>query len=503
MKERFQEALDLVDVDGKLKKTVWGQFWSSHQRFFKYMCMACKVPHVVALAQRALIDNKCVVIGLQSTGEARTLDQLDDFGALSGGEFISTARGVLQNLVEKNFPTLGMLANKSDSSNTNTNSGGGASKNSQRVNEILQRLSTYTNQANVKSKLRRRRKVGRSSSMSSNSSEESSTDRSSPTTQNDSDFDDDDEMNNNNHDESFDSDLGDLDDDDDDDELDDEDDDEDDDEENDEASSSEDNGFSDLELSDENNNKNKNTSNSNNTNKMSLVDDLSASITSSSDTVTNSNNNNDAGFDSDDSDDLFSITKSVSLQSLISMNNLQAAVKKRSMLSGEDNSKSNNNNKRRKTMEETKKERRTSPVVMDFIPKRAQRSVKPTTPHEISEYIYELKSDLLIAIQRLGRRLPPNTLDQLIDMLEGPDNVAEMTGRKGRVVHKPASSSTNQQDVDMIGQQGTYVYESRNETDVPVELMNVMQKERFMNGDKLIAIISEAASSGISLQANR
>ena len=145
--------------------------------------------------------------------------------------------------------------------------------------------------------------------------------------------------------------------------------------------------------------------------------------------------------------------------------------------------------------------------MVDFIPKRTPRAKRPSTPHEISEYIYELRSDLLIAIQRLGRRLPPNTLDQLIDMLEGPDNVAEMTGRKGRVVHQ---KSTNGGDGEsgMLGDGGelgggTYVYESRNETDVPVELMNVIQKERFMNGDKLIAIISEAASSGISLQANR
>ena len=68
MKEHFQEALELVDQEGKLKKTVWGQFWSSHQRFFKYLCMACKVPHVVELARKALSNNKCVVIGLQSTG---------------------------------------------------------------------------------------------------------------------------------------------------------------------------------------------------------------------------------------------------------------------------------------------------------------------------------------------------------------------------------------------------------------------------------------------------
>jgi hypothetical protein len=104
MKEKFQEALDLIDKENKLRKTVWGRFWSSHQRFFKYLCIAIKVPHVVELSRKALTNNKCVVIGLQSTGEARTLDQLDEYGELS--EFVSTAKGVLINLVEKNFPLL-------------------------------------------------------------------------------------------------------------------------------------------------------------------------------------------------------------------------------------------------------------------------------------------------------------------------------------------------------------------------------------------------------------
>lgn len=36
------------------------------------MCMSAKVPAAVRLAKEALNENKCVVIGLQSTGEART-----------------------------------------------------------------------------------------------------------------------------------------------------------------------------------------------------------------------------------------------------------------------------------------------------------------------------------------------------------------------------------------------------------------------------------------------
>lgn len=37
-----------------------------------------------------------------------------------------------------------------------------------------------------------------------------------------------------------------------------------------------------------------------------------------------------------------------------------------------------------------------------------------------------MKEDLLAKIESLGERLPPNTLDQLIDELGGPENVAEV-----------------------------------------------------------------------------
>ena len=40
---KFQEAAELIDADKKMKKTMWGQYWSSHQRFFKYLCIASKV----------------------------------------------------------------------------------------------------------------------------------------------------------------------------------------------------------------------------------------------------------------------------------------------------------------------------------------------------------------------------------------------------------------------------------------------------------------------------
>ena len=66
--------------------------------------------------------------------------------------------------------------------------------------------------------------------------------------------------------------------------------------------------------------------------------------------------------------------------------------------------------------------------------------------------------------------------------------VAEMTGRRGRVVSLP---------------DGTVQYQLRSESDVTLEMLNLTEKRRFMDGEKNIAIISEAASSGISLQSDK
>uniref|UniRef100_A0A3Q1F2W9 Protein strawberry notch homolog 2 n=1 Tax=Acanthochromis polyacanthus TaxID=80966 RepID=A0A3Q1F2W9_9TELE len=102
--------------------------------------------------------------------------------------------------------------------------------------------------------------------------------------------------------------------------------------------------------------------------------------------------------------------------------------------------------------------------------------------------IEELKQGLLNKISELGKELPLNTLDELIDKFGGPDKVSEMTGRKGRVVRRP---------------DGSVHYESRAEQGLTIDHINLKEKDRFMGGEKLVAIISEAASSGISLQADK
>lgn len=67
------------------------------------MCISAKVDMCVRIAMDAINCQKCVVVGLQSTGESQTLDFLEENGDVT--EFVSTAKAVLRSLVENCFPT--------------------------------------------------------------------------------------------------------------------------------------------------------------------------------------------------------------------------------------------------------------------------------------------------------------------------------------------------------------------------------------------------------------
>uniref|UniRef100_A0A8C7PVL8 Protein strawberry notch homolog 1 n=1 Tax=Oncorhynchus mykiss TaxID=8022 RepID=A0A8C7PVL8_ONCMY len=296
-REKFQAAANLMEAEQRMKKSMWGQFWSAHQRFFKYLCIASKVRRVVQLAREEVKNGKCVVIGLQSTGEARTLEALEEGGG-ELNDFVSTAKGVLQSLIEKHFPA----------------------PDRQKLFSLLGIDLSVKKTPSPSEAAKRKRKSGGLSGSSSDDSESEESDK-----------------------------------------------------------------------------------------------------------------------DDAESDDSF---KSVS--------------------SGEDDD--------------------------DFNPFKDDSNDSCMTSQDAVEDAQQMKRDLLDQLEKLAQDLPPNTLDELIDELGGPDNVAEMTGRKGRVVSND---------------DGSISYESRSELDVPVEILNLTEKQRFMDGEKNIAIISEAASSGISLQADR
>lgn len=83
--------------------------------------------------------------------------------------------------------------------------------------------------------------------------------------------------------------------------------------------------------------------------------------------------------------------------------------------------------------------------------------------------------------------LPENPLDQIINYF-GPDKVAEISGRRKRLIRDPRNSEVR--------------YVSRAPKGVPMNRINVHENEQFQKGTKRIAIITAAGSTGISLHSS-
>ncbi|KAK7243900.1 hypothetical protein RIF29_38713 [Crotalaria pallida] len=99
---KLQSAIDFLPVKPKSRQ-LWALYWASHQRFFRHMCMSAKVPATVRLVKQALEEDKCAVIGLQSTGEARTEEAVAKYGS-ELDDFVSGPRELLLKFVEENYP---------------------------------------------------------------------------------------------------------------------------------------------------------------------------------------------------------------------------------------------------------------------------------------------------------------------------------------------------------------------------------------------------------------
>eukprot|EP00731_Ephydatia_muelleri_P023466 Em0015g1049a len=441
----FQEAADLLDYDRKKLKTMWGQFWASHQRFFKYLCIAAKVPEAVKLAKRAIEQGKCVVIGLQSTGEARTLDQLDQGdGELTG--FVSTAKGVIETLMQRHFPV-------------------------PTASEAGINWSLFDNDPTLPGNTRKRKR-GEKRAPTFDEEEFSSDSDDSSDGPNNSDSavessSDDESSGKEGSRESPKSDLVKGDDDN-------EDDDDDSDEDTSEDSDDDDEMDADLNPfgSDEpwlkktkggGKEKGKKQKASENKKNFSIKPPPTSRVRDSK-TKTGFNSKK-LKFEPVKSPMDTLVPKPSTVEAAKALSQRRNSVQSASSSGGGTGM---------------------DPSLLAIMSTSAQTTGSQSALRTVT--VRKMKEELMKKLEILGPKLPANTLDELIDELGGPSHVAEMTGRRGRVV-----SQSN----------GSIHYQLRSESDVSLEMLNVAEKQRFMDGEKYIAIISEAASSGISLQADR
>eukprot|EP00927_Polykrikos_kofoidii_P082291 TRINITY_DN8141_c0_g8_i1.p1 TRINITY_DN8141_c0_g8~~TRINITY_DN8141_c0_g8_i1.p1 ORF type:complete len:1516 (+),score=306.24 TRINITY_DN8141_c0_g8_i1:61-4548(+) len=119
--------------------------------------------------------------------------------------------------------------------------------------------------------------------------------------------------------------------------------------------------------------------------------------------------------------------------------------------------------------------------------------------------------------QRLkALRLPPNPIDELIDRLGGPSAVAEMSGRTHRFVKvastgelrmEPRTHKTTSglRGATRGGRRAKASMVETGDADFTnaVDSVNVVEQRCFQRGEKNFAIITEAASAGISLHCDR
>jgi predicted RNA methylase len=103
----IDEALVITNGGPRARGVALNKFWGDHQRFFRQVICAFKVPSVIAETETALSEGKSVVISLVGTGEARTRAQVAKATANGGmlEDLDFSPREVIAAMVDRAFPT--------------------------------------------------------------------------------------------------------------------------------------------------------------------------------------------------------------------------------------------------------------------------------------------------------------------------------------------------------------------------------------------------------------
>jgi protein strawberry notch len=105
--QNIDEALAITNSDRRARGIALNRFWGDHQRFFRQLICAFKVPSVIAEAEVALQAGKSAVISLVGTGEAKTREQIARLTAEGGSleDLDFSPREIIAALIERGFPT--------------------------------------------------------------------------------------------------------------------------------------------------------------------------------------------------------------------------------------------------------------------------------------------------------------------------------------------------------------------------------------------------------------
>jgi hypothetical protein len=105
--KNFNRALDITNSSKPARRYVVGQFWAEHQRCFRNLIRAFKVPTIIREIENALAQLQSIVVSITGTGEAQTKKQIsratDEDEAIDDLDF--SPRETLVRLVENCFPT--------------------------------------------------------------------------------------------------------------------------------------------------------------------------------------------------------------------------------------------------------------------------------------------------------------------------------------------------------------------------------------------------------------
>ena len=99
-------ALEVTNGGPRARAVALNKFWGDHQRFFRQVICAFKVPSVIAETEAALREGKSVVISLVGTGEARTKEQVAKATANGGmlEDLDFSPREVIAAMVDRAIP---------------------------------------------------------------------------------------------------------------------------------------------------------------------------------------------------------------------------------------------------------------------------------------------------------------------------------------------------------------------------------------------------------------